>query len=167
MFSGKQILDIERCRRGRAQLHIEGVPRAALIEEAVRRIQADPDGALSREYLGVKNYAHFGDQRCDCAYGMGPSHGSIVFKIGRAGGQQNPLKRFDDDAIYYLEAYRDFGAIDLVEDNRQTVKMTLGRAIAEYDRLSARLNTITDAFARTVVEAHSNDEAQDAATSNA
>jgi hypothetical protein len=38
--------------------------------------------SLKNGYFGTKNYAHWRDQRCDCAYGYGPKHGSVVFVVG-------------------------------------------------------------------------------------
>lgn len=37
---------------------------------------------LRRGYFGVKEYDGWASQRADCEYGMGPSHGSIWFRIG-------------------------------------------------------------------------------------
>lgn len=37
---------------------------------------------LRRGYFGVKQYDVWTSQRTDCEYGMGPSHGSIWFRIG-------------------------------------------------------------------------------------
>jgi hypothetical protein len=108
-------LDIVRFRRGSEQLTVQGVPstesRVELIEEAIRRIQADGAAALRKEFLGIKNYAAFGDQRCDCRYGMGPRHGHIVFRIGRR--DRYNAGTLDADAIYFLEAVRDFVSTDV------------------------------------------------------
>jgi hypothetical protein len=59
--------------------------RAKLIERAITEIQKNSESAMKEEFIGMKNYAGFGDQECDCSYGYGPKHGSIVFKIGREG----------------------------------------------------------------------------------
>ncbi|MFA6831874.1 MAG: hypothetical protein WCR36_06355 [Bacteroidaceae bacterium] len=57
---------------------------------------------LKREYIGQKYYGAF-DQRCDCEYGYGPSHGSIYQRIGL----RNPKKELTDTDIecclYLLE----------------------------------------------------------------
>lgn len=34
------------------------------------------------QYFGTKDYDRWHGQRADCSYGMGPSHGYIVFSIG-------------------------------------------------------------------------------------
>lgn len=38
---------------------------------------------LRREYFGVKSYEGWSSQRVNCAYGMGPSHGTVWFRINR------------------------------------------------------------------------------------
>lgn len=51
------------------------------IEDAVEDLR---HGAvrLRAGYFGVKQYSGWASQRTDCAYGMGPSHGSIWFRVG-------------------------------------------------------------------------------------
>lgn len=79
----RQQLDYERALRANIDLSVQGDPRGPVrhkaIEDAIRAIQTDPD-ALRERYIGVKNYASFGDQREDHNYGSGPKHGSIVFR---------------------------------------------------------------------------------------
>lgn len=144
-------LNLDRCRRGMAQLHVEGHPRNSLIEEAIAAIQKDPLAALREHYFGIKNYAAFGDQREDHQYGYGPKHGSIVFRIGRADpGNGKPL---DNDAIYYLEAYRDFGTMGWVEDRRD-VRLDLGRVIRKHDHCAKELKQFAAALDATVLLEH-------------
>jgi len=94
--------------KGSEQLRVSGIAntedRKALVGEAIALIQKDPKTALKDGYLGYKNYSGFGDQRCDCSYGMGPRHGYIVFDIGR-----NRDVELDDpeSAIYFLKCFRD------------------------------------------------------------
>lgn len=145
-------VDLDRCRRGMAQLRVEGIPRASLIEEAIRRIQQAPDAALREEYLGIKNYAAFGDQREDHRYGYGPRHGSIVFSIGRVDPRSPKL--IDGDTIYYLEAYRDFGMTDGTDRDGRPTKIALGQAIREYDRLMQRCGELRAAFERVSLDVH-------------
>jgi hypothetical protein len=72
-------IDWKRFANGQRQLRVEGVAssedRKKLVGEAIGLILRDPKTALKDEYLGYKNYEAFGDQRCDCSYGMGPRHG--------------------------------------------------------------------------------------------
>ena len=58
--------------------------RAAAVRKAMDDLadEENPGGGLWRRYRGVKNYDRFGDQGCDCSYGMGPRHGHIVFEVG-------------------------------------------------------------------------------------
>lgn len=55
------------------------VRRDALID-AIAKLKYKPAWFI-KNYIGVKNYGTFGDQRSDHEHGMGPRHGSIVFKI--------------------------------------------------------------------------------------
>jgi hypothetical protein len=148
-------LNLERCRRGMTQLDMQGCPRNGLIEEAIAAIQRDPVGALRKEYFGIKNYAGFGDQREDHPYGYGPKHGSIVFRIGR----ENPGdgKALDNDAIYYLEAYRDFGTMGWVEDHRdgrRDVRLDLGRVIRKHDQFAKQLSEFARALDAVAILEH-------------
>lgn len=64
-------------------------------------------GDLWRVAFGTKNYDRWSGQRCDCEYGMGPSHGYICFQIGLHGDvRKRDLKALTEAeteaAIYYL-----------------------------------------------------------------
>lgn len=62
---------------------------------------------LNERYFGNKVYGSY-HQRCDCEYGMGPSHGSIQEEIGlRKEFRGVPLNDEQKDAcIYYLRNYK-------------------------------------------------------------
>lgn len=78
----RSILYVEgRVSDVRAGRGSEGPVRAAVVRDTRADLAAGGE-RLRRGYLGVKNYDAFGDQRCDCEYGMGPRHGSIVFAVG-------------------------------------------------------------------------------------
>jgi hypothetical protein len=105
-------------------LYVSGLPnkgaasfpqesRPAKIEMAIKMIQSNGDAALMKQYLGVKNYAGFGDQGCDTEYGYGPRHGHIVFKIGRTHESRNNQTVLGADEVYLLECCRDFGSAKL------------------------------------------------------
>jgi len=88
-----------------------GTDRASCIAAAIKQLatgKADsPYSDLWCQYLGTKSYDRWNGQRCDCEYGMGPRHGSIIFAIGLT---RETLKRDRTDlspdeieaAIYYL-----------------------------------------------------------------
>lgn len=121
----KQImLDLERLYRGAHQIKVQGVcnspVRAQALEHAIAAIQNNPASALKERYIGVKNYASFGDQREDHENGMGPRHGSIVFSVKRI--TDGPL---DDDAVYLLEAARDFGLVETGRTKEYGARETL------------------------------------------
>ena len=112
----------ETVRRAMLKIYVEGNPkgREAVIEEAIKSIQKDGATAFKWIYLGVKNYASFGDQRFDCEYGMCPRHGSIVFSIGRKNRHGNDV--LGSDEIFALEALRDFGTMESPEPNTRDRK---------------------------------------------
>lgn len=78
-------LDADRIARGREVLEIRGKvtagERARVVEDACADL-AKGCGGLRYDYFGTKNYDRWNDQRCDCKYGYGPRHGSIVFSVG-------------------------------------------------------------------------------------
>ena len=114
-------VDLERIARGALVVHAHGSlrersgrgsdagdRRAKVVADAKTAIAAG-GGALQHEYLGVKNYDSFGDQRCDCQYGFGPTHGSIVFSIGLTRAAREQLEEGRalspeqiEDALYLL-----------------------------------------------------------------
>lgn len=109
----------DRFDRGSKQIQVEGCvggrrERLQVIEDAIVAIQKDGATALSSRYMGVKNYAAFGDQREDHEYGYGPAHGAIVFRVGRRNKNDTVL---DSDAVYMLEVLRDTAPVpdDLVQ----------------------------------------------------
>lgn len=87
-------LDLKLIDAGRAVVRVQGsvldvqhgaddrrdYVRARALHDAKERIAAG-GAELQNRYIGVKNYAHFGDQRADCSYGSSPRHGTIVFAI--------------------------------------------------------------------------------------
>lgn len=75
--------------------------RQGAIADAIKAI-ASSDDPLCKEYIGVKNYEGFGDQRSDSEYGMGPRHGSIVFSIGRENRKEKLTEDQRNACIYYL-----------------------------------------------------------------
>lgn len=145
-------IDLERIRRGMKQIDVSGQPcprdvpnapeRERAIEAALSAIADDPENALRKEFIGVKQYAHFGDQRCDCSYGRGPRHGVIKFSIGRVSGYTDAL---DGDAIYALECLRDYDPID---------SYNLFQAIREMDDLKDSYERYERLLSECVVESH-------------
>lgn len=49
--------------------------------EAIRDLQ-DGCQQMKHRYFGIKSYDRWASQITNCEYGMGPSHGSIWFRIG-------------------------------------------------------------------------------------
>ncbi|WP_182056545.1 hypothetical protein [Pantoea sp. ME81] len=100
-------LDEEMVKRGMAVIsfgEVKGISeRKSCVRDAMDDL-ANGATALKTEYFGTKDYAHWSDQRCDCAYGYGPSHGSVVFRIGLKHDYQGKDLNPDDIecAIYCL-----------------------------------------------------------------
>lgn len=61
-------------------------------------------GDLRREYFGTKSYDRWHGQRSDHSYGMGPTHGSMIFRIGLTpeARTRDLTEEERDAAIYYL-----------------------------------------------------------------
>lgn len=146
-------LDIDICRAASKELEICGAPRPRLIEEAISLIQSDPM-CLMKHYLGIKNYAHFGDQRCDCEYGMGPSHGHIVFSIGRSNYGIGKEVELGDAHIYYLQAYRDFGMWETGDKDSYggPMKLSLSEFIRRLDKAKRELSVLKSALETKTVD---------------
>jgi hypothetical protein len=147
----KEPVDIERCLRAMRKLNVVGDPRPekrkALIEEAILMISMSGKAALSERFMGYKNYAAFGDQRCDCEYGFGPSHGHIVFSIGRDSASRELV--LGDDEIYLLECVRDFGVLTLqVWDSgrKRDVHLNLCEVLRKRSALLNDLGPINEAL---------------------
>ncbi|PYY71211.1 hypothetical protein CRX42_07280 [Pseudomonas jessenii] len=58
-----------------------GDDRAYAVQKAIDDL-ANGAKNLKKAYVGTKQYAHWHGQFVECSYGMGPSHGSVIFSIG-------------------------------------------------------------------------------------
>jgi len=65
--------------------HKGGAEWYSCVRDAIKQFstgeRVGPYKDLWKEFFGTKDYARWIGQRCDCAYGYGPRHGSIVFRI--------------------------------------------------------------------------------------
>lgn len=153
-------IDLDRCYRGMENLDISGLPgqpeRLKVIEEAVAAIQHDGTTALTGGYLGVKNYASFPDQRCDCEYGMGPRHGSIVFEVGRRRGEKAQVAKLGSDEIYLLEATRDAGHVYTLERNgyNANIQLNLPQTLAHLRDHQNRVDDLKASLEKVKVDTH-------------
>ncbi|MBE5272147.1 hypothetical protein [Stenotrophomonas sp. B2] len=85
-------MDLEQIAAAEAVLEVRGLyrlggeDRASVLRDAIAEISTGDKGTTYRSlwhsYFGTKDYEHWHGQRCDCQYGLGPSHGSIVFSVG-------------------------------------------------------------------------------------
>ena len=81
-----------------------GSERQAVVEKAIAALLKG-GGILLQEYVGTKDYAHFHGQAVSCKYGYGPTHGSVIFKIGltRAARMKDSFTEDEiSDGVYYL-----------------------------------------------------------------
>lgn len=116
-------VDLERLNHGEHVIYIRGDYRKVGGEASSCIAAAKTDLAagaprLKKQYFGAKDYAHFRGQRCDCTYGFGPTHGSIVFAIGLTDAARNMdlTDEMIEDALYVL------ANIDKVLDARAKAK---------------------------------------------
>ena len=135
------------------ELNVEGIcsspTRQSLLERVIADLQDNPEQALKDKYAGIKNYAHFGDQVSCHPYGFGPTHGSIVFRIGR-GTNYTP-----DNAhkyIQFLLYFRDANGIEYRDYNGYERKYNLARIIKERARAKEAVKTYTEFLDALVIE---------------
>lgn len=66
---------------------------------------------LKAEYLGIKDYDRFIGQGVRCSYGMSPSYGSVMMRIGINEDYRHNRHSFTedelDDCLYYLKLLKD------------------------------------------------------------
>lgn len=66
---------------------------------------------LKDEYLGIKDYASFIGRGIRCSYGMCPSYGSVMMRIGINEDYRHGKHSFTedelDDCLYYLKLLKD------------------------------------------------------------
>lgn len=80
-------LDLDALKLAESVLEVRGSydkagdDRAFALQKAVDDL-ANGAAALKKAYFGTKSYAHWHGQFVECSYGMGPSHGSVIFSIG-------------------------------------------------------------------------------------
>ena len=105
-------VDADKMDLGATCVYVRGNPispqRKGVIKNAITDLLNTKGANLKKTYFGMKNYEGFGDQGCDCEYGMGPTYGSIVFEVGIT--PEYRKKDIPDAlleaAIYYLANYK-------------------------------------------------------------
>lgn len=102
-------LDNDKIALALTVLAIRGTYATAGDERSVARHNAISDlisgcKVLAREYFGTKSYDRWHGQLIQCAYGMSPSHGSVIFAIGlRDAARSRALTESEvEAAVYYL-----------------------------------------------------------------
>jgi hypothetical protein len=114
-------LDVEKVRVAKTVIYVQGIAanskggdngtgegvRTEAVNDAIQDLIKNCP-YMRNQYIGVKNYVHFGDQREDHKYGYGPKYGSTVFSIGlKQEVMDRPLTDEEiEAAIYYLNSIR-------------------------------------------------------------
>lgn len=80
-----------------------GDDRAHALQKAIDDL-ANGGQSLKKAYVGTKSYDRWHGQYIECGYGMGPSHGSVIFSIGirRSELGRDLTEAEIEAALYYL-----------------------------------------------------------------
>lgn len=112
-------IDLEKVALAKTILSVSGTyakggdERASVKADAIKQLATgipirEIYGDLWRVAFGTKSYDRWHGQRCDCEYGMGPRHGSLIFQIGLRDSVRKTRKHSDltpeeiEAAIYFL-----------------------------------------------------------------
>ena len=113
----EQGFDSEKVALAQTIIHVSkysrgGDDKKSVVNDAIRQFSSGEPirpiyGDLWHVCFGIKNYAGWTGQRCDCAYGMCPRHGSICFSVcvtkeARQQPQSNLTTDEVEAVIYYL-----------------------------------------------------------------
>lgn len=106
--------DLDKIELGRKLIAIQGNPYARTDDTCFNgdnviakcAIEDILNGCkkLKREYIGNKRYEGY-YQRCDCKYGYGPSHGTIVDRIELVDTQKELNEDEIEAVVYYLTIF--------------------------------------------------------------
>ncbi|MEE3504877.1 hypothetical protein QN399_01120 [Pseudomonas sp. 10C3] len=82
-----------------------GDDRSRALQKAIDDLATGAQ-SLRKAYVGTKSYAHWHGQFIECSYGMGPSHGSVIFSIGIRRSQlgRDLTEPEIEAALYYLRS---------------------------------------------------------------
>ena len=114
-------LDLEKIALAEQVMYVRGSFKDAgderhfAVKQAVYMLSSDDGRFLWREYVGTKSYDMWHGQYIDAPYGMGPTHGHVIFAIGlndsirkqREAGMLTPEEI--EACLYYL------GALELIQ----------------------------------------------------
>lgn len=124
----KDGLDVDKIRLAETVLYVSdfakgGEERGGAVADAIKWFATGKAGyrGLRHEYFGTKSYDRWHGQRCDCEYGMGPRHGSIIFRIElRREARDRDLTTDEKNAaIYYLINLQAIQQVAKVNANEQ------------------------------------------------
>jgi hypothetical protein len=92
-----------------------GQDKDVVMEEFISKFVTDWT-FFKRRYLGTKSYASWHGQSIECEYGMGPSHGSVIFHIGYKRDFRNSEEMSDyqkNVCLYYLRNLKKIQGVQL------------------------------------------------------
>lgn len=92
-----------------------------VVRDAINDI-ANGCGKLKKKAIGFKIYSGFGPQRCDCEYGYGPRHGSVVFAVHLVEKYRKDEVLTEEQAsacIYYLMNLKKIGQARAAGTNKK------------------------------------------------
>ncbi len=102
-------IDLDALKLAESVLEVRGTyakagdDRGLALQKAIDDLASGANG-LKKAYVGTKQYAHWHGQFVEHGYGMGPSHGSVIFSIGiRRSELGRDLTELEiESALYYL-----------------------------------------------------------------
>ena len=102
-------IDIEVLRLAESVLEVRGAfekagdDRTYAVQKAIDDLASGAPN-LKKAYVGTKQYDRWHGQFVECSYGMGPSHGSVIFSIGirRSELGRDLTEAEIEAALYYL-----------------------------------------------------------------
>lgn len=117
-------LDLEKIKLAEQVIYVRGSFKDAgddrhfAVSKAISILASDSGRFLWREYVGTKSYGRWHGQYIDAPYGMGPTHGHVIFAIGlnrpirdqRAAGELTAEEI--EACLYYL------GALELIQKSK-------------------------------------------------
>lgn len=117
---GQSGAELDKVQIAEEILNIQGDPfgvvdggSAAIADLAVIDV-AEDFIKMRNQYFGNKKYSGY-YQRCNCEYGMGPKHGTIVDRIELKDTEREYTDEEKDACIYYIKNYKEISNLEKVK----------------------------------------------------
>jgi hypothetical protein len=117
-------LDMEKIKMAESVLYIRGLKNEYDCNPVNQAIKDIAQGGITirKMYFGVKNYSGYTHQGCNCEYGYGPTHGSIVFSIGLRNPKTPLTEEQIESCLYYLNAIKNNDARAAITGDTESKK---------------------------------------------